>query len=203
MGWLILAAGQSRRFGGDKLTASLGPGNTTLLEASLKPYIAEGSPILVVVRPEHYALHRTLSELKVPFTVCDEAGEGMGASLAWGVGQVAKAWAWCGVGLADMPFISSNSIVKLAEAAATDIIVVPELVQAGSESRLGHPRVFGGEFFSALATLSGDRGAKAVLAQHASSIKKLKVEDRGVVLDIDRPEELEKARSAARASAQC
>ncbi len=60
--------------------------------------------------------------------------------------------------------------------------------------RHGHPVVFGREAFDALRAPSPD-GAKSVLRRFAGRQRWVDVEDEGVVLDIDTPEEYARLRA--------
>jgi molybdenum cofactor cytidylyltransferase len=51
--------------------------------------------------------------------------------------------------------------------------------------RRGHPVGFDGRFREHLLALSGDAGARAVLATQGSAVYQLEVDDPGVVQDVD------------------
>ena len=59
------------------------------------------------------------------------------------------------------------------------------------EGRRGHPVLFGAGWLPALRALSGDEGARAIL-QTAQRLTLVAVEDPGVLLDVDRPEDLQR-----------
>jgi len=61
--------------------------------------------------------------------------------------------------------------------------------------RRGHPVGFSAELYSELVTLSGDEGARRIVARYPAHGQE--VDDRGVLVDIDTPAELEAARDAA------
>ena len=69
-------------------------------------------------------------------------------------------------------------------------VVVPTF-----QGRLGHPVGFASGCFTALAALAGDAGAKAVVQAHrrAGGVLELPVADPGIVLDIDRLDDLRAA----------
>ncbi|ABC31718.1 uncharacterized MobA-related protein [Hahella chejuensis KCTC 2396] len=187
MGWLVLAAGQSRRFGADKLTAQMRDGRA-LLAHTLAALTATEQPLLAVVRPGHNAVTALLDRLDVPYTVCPHAEAGMGASLAWGVSQV-KDWMFCGVALADMPYIRSGTLAALHERGGEERIVAPFY-----HERQGHPVIFGRRFYPQLMALGGDAGAKSVLQRYSDALLRLDVEDRGVLCDVDTPDDIHEAR---------
>ena len=111
---LLLAAGFSRRFGADKLLQPLADGTAIGLAAArhLRAALPETR---VIVNAEDAELSRLLTEEGFSVTVCPQAQDGMGASLAWGVRHTASASAWI-IALADMPFIQPATIRLVADA---------------------------------------------------------------------------------------
>jgi len=104
----------------------------------------------------------------------------MSHSIAVGVSRFPHARGWM-VALGDMPYINYLSIRTVAGAlSSTDTIVAP--VYGG---RRGHPVAFGASHFLELCELSGDHGARALLAQHP--VKEVPLEDPGILRDIDTP----------------
>lgn len=185
MGWLILAAGHSKRFYGDKLLSRFPHTGKTLLEHCLKEYADHGAPILVVTRPDHTTLHNLLMEMKIAFTVCPVSHLGMGSSLAWGVSKIEKYWPWAGIALADMALIQRETLCDLEHKITTANIVVPRLIKAPNDSCWGHPVLFGKSYFKYLRELKGDQGARQVLRRYKQYIVEVATEDSGTILDID------------------
>jgi molybdenum cofactor cytidylyltransferase len=54
----------------------------------------------------------------------------------------------------------------------------------------GHPVGFAAGFGTELLSLSGDAGARDLLARHASSLTRLDVNDPGILIDVDTPGDL-------------
>lgn len=185
---LVLAAGFSRRFGGDKRCARLGSGQT-LLGASLALPCAQLEEVWVVLRPEDdSAALGVPAQVQVQVVRSESAEQGMGHSLASGmrvVGQRARADA-VAVFLGDMPWISADSLGYLLALTSPEHIVVPTF-----QGQPGHPVIFGRRFWPALQRLSGDTGAKAVLQAHAQAVRRLQLNDPGILRDIDTPGFLE------------
>jgi len=178
---ILLAAGAGTRFGGRKLLHPLSGGIAVGVSAvrNLKSALPR---VVVVVRPGDEELRLLLARERVAIVECAEAERGMGHSLAAGVAAERDADGWV-IALGDMPHIRPDTIRAVAAALKKGAtLVVP--VFAGER---GHPVGFGREFRDDLLTLSGDAGARAVLAAHAPAVRQLEVDDPGVVQDVDTP----------------
>jgi len=189
-GALVLAAGMSRRFGGDKRAARL-PSGTTVAAETLHHLSAAFDAIHVVLRDnDSDALIKslTIAAPNARFSRCHDAHLGMGHSLAHGVAQVGE-WDCLAVCLADMPFIQARTYRQLIEAfkaeAKSRAILVPTY-----RSKRGHPVLFGSEHFRAMQLLQGDEGAKTVLKAQASNVRFVEIDDAAILRDIDQPDDL-------------
>ena len=183
VGVLLLAAGRSQRFGSDKRLAPL-PSGDPLLFAVVATIRHSGLPLRVCLRPGDDPLRERLLAERVPVLVCEHAAQGMGATLADAVVQLAG-WEGLLVALADMPAIRPQTFRQVAAALTTDIVVTP--TYAGKP---GHPVGFGRAFFSALARLQGDRGARDLVRQAGSGRLCLPLADPGILRDVDYPADL-------------
>jgi molybdenum cofactor cytidylyltransferase len=179
---ILLAAGRGTRFGADKLLHSLTDG-TPMALAAVRNLKAAIPNVLAVVNGENLELMALLEEMGVGVSVCPDAAQGMGASLAWGVARSRQADGWL-IALADMPWIRPETIHAVAKTVTgTSVIAAP--VYRG---RRGHPVAFGRGYGAALMALSGDEGARSLLAGFSREVILLPCEDSGVVRDIDLPE---------------
>jgi molybdenum cofactor cytidylyltransferase len=178
---LLLAAGRSARFGSNKLLHPLADG-TPLALAAARNLAAALPGALAVVNGDDADLARLLEAAGLAVSVCPHAHEGMGASLAWGVSQTRAADGWL-IALADMPFIAPRTLRAVA-AAVQEPMAIAAPLQGG---RRGHPVAFGRGHRAALASLTGDTGARALLQAHPGSLLLLPCDDPGVLQDIDLP----------------
>jgi molybdenum cofactor cytidylyltransferase len=180
-----LAAGSATRFGGPKLTLPLADG-VAMAVAALRPLIAAVDDVLAVARPGDEELAHILCAHGARVTICPYASEGMGRSLAWGVRAAPLAAGWV-IALADMPWIGEATIASVADTLRRgNAIVAP--AYAGQR---GHPVGISARFYSALAALEGDEGAKRLISTHATAVKLIAVNDPGILRDVDRREDLE------------
>jgi molybdenum cofactor cytidylyltransferase len=187
-GALIIAAGFARRFGSDKRVFKLNTGEP-LLVACLRPYRAVFPNVAVVVRSSDSELTRLISRAfgrAVPIIVpTDQADQGMAASIADGIRALAS-WDYVFLGLGDMPYVRTATLELLRDRmndARGDAL--PRIVVPMFRGEAGHPVGFSSEFFGELIALTGDRGARSVVAAHPDSVDRVSVDDPGVVTDID------------------
>lgn len=178
---LILAAGKSRRFGADKRMAMLG--NTHMLSATVSASVASGLPVAVVVRENDSEISALLNGLGARVLTVAPEGGGLGDSLAAGVNSVT--WSGVMVALGDMPWVKPSTYVSLADAMTSDHIVRPVY-----NSKAGHPVGFGKAFLPSLRGLSGASGAREILSRRKDALKLLKLDDPGVLIDIDLPSDI-------------
>jgi len=118
----------------------------------------------------------------------ERAHEGMGVTLATGVATAAEADGWV-VALADMPWIAPATIAAVA-ARVRDGASVVAPVHRGNR---GHPVGFGREHQAALEALTGDEGARGLVASQRTVLELLDVQDPGVLLDVDHGDDLSAA----------
>ena len=186
VGFLVLAAGYSRRFGECKLNYQLTE-DETVFGRTLNNIIATGNKNICVVAQPTSRLLRSLSDgedrsiMVVPF-----ASQGIGESIANGVYNTPD-WAGWIICLADMPGISSDIYSRMVEEAEQHDIVRPVF-----RGQPGHPVFFSKKYFRELSQLHGDEGAKTVLQNNKLHIHEIQVDDEGVSLDIDTPGNMQK-----------
>jgi molybdenum cofactor cytidylyltransferase len=197
IGCVILGAGFSRRFGGDKRAALLG--NKTVATTTLETYCSVFSNTRLVLREEDKLEQlgidlnnmANLNIVRAPM-----AHKGMGHSLS--AGFAGLSWTWAFVGLLDMPFISKATLVALIAHAKNSSapLVQPRLMdtvdtaEADLERRHGHPLGIHRQLFNEVRASSGDQGARRLVTHRASQIDYFDCGDTGVIRDIDYPNDL-------------
>jgi molybdenum cofactor cytidylyltransferase len=179
---LLLAAGSATRFGSDKLRHALPHGVPIAVQAA-RHLRAELERVVVVVSST--AGVALFDNERCEVVVCENAAEGMGASLACAARAAGKADGYL-VALGDMPFVRRASIAAVRDALAAGA----PLAAPYFRSRRGHPVAIAGRFHDELLALKGDEGAKKLLAASEQKLVKIPVGDPGVIRDIDRPEDL-------------
>lgn len=159
---LILAAGASSRMGGlDKLVEPVA-GGVPLLRDRAETALATGQPVLVALPPEIEAPARraAVAGLAVTTLSVPDAGKGLSASLRAGIAALPPGARGVVIVLADMPEITAEDIAAVIGAFDGDHVA------RGCDARgkPGHPVLLPASMFGDLAALSGDQGARDVLA---------------------------------------
>jgi molybdenum cofactor cytidylyltransferase len=181
---LLLAAGSARRFGSPKLLHPL-PDGVPVGVASARALVQAVPNVLVVVQPDDRSLIETFLSMKLKVVENPCADHGIGASLSAGVSASGEAGGWL-IALADMPWIHPATIRMLADRLRSGASMVAPV----NGGRRGHPVGFSRRWGDKLRTLGGDDGARSLLTEHADELVLLDTADRGVLQDIDRPEDL-------------
>ena len=163
-----------------------------LLARSLLPWLEVFSRLTVVVRTDSDELRRQVEQAlglekaaAIHWRVCPDSVLGMSASLASGVADNRDADGWV-IGLADMPRMPTTAIAAVRDAVASGAL----LAAPYCDEQRGHPVGFAASYRNALLTLQGDTGARDVLKRDAGLLQRIDTTDRGVLTDIDRPEDL-------------
>jgi molybdenum cofactor cytidylyltransferase len=182
---ILLAAGASRRFGADKLTHILPDGDQVAVRAC-RNLLAGTDGVLAVVRPGSEELAARLQTEGAEVRICADAGQGMGASLAFGIHARPEAAGWL-VALADMPWIMPATICRVADELRLGALIAAPCWQG----QRGHPVGFSHVLGPDLTALSGDAGAKSVIQAHLEQLRLVDCDDPGVLRDIDKPQDLE------------
>lgn len=185
---ILLAAGRGERFGGDKLLAPLRlPDGTESIVgvAALRNLLGAVREVLAVVRPDDDELARELAAAGARVVHCGRAQEGMGASLTAGVVSAGDTDGYV-VALADMPWILPATHAYVAAALRDGAQIVAPYYNGVR----GHPVGFAATLRDELLALSGDEGAKRVVAAHSDVLTRIDVDDPGIVRDVDIPADL-------------
>ena len=184
VGCVILAAGNARRFGANKLLAPYR--GRALAEWALDAALAAGlEPVAVVTQ---YPAVEALA-LARGFEICrnDRPELGISRSVALGAEALASR---CGGLLflaADQPRLSPGTLRKLAEDFAAD----PEgIVAAAAGERRGNPAVFPASLCPELQALRGDRGGMQLIRRYPERVRWLPVPPEELA-DVDSPADLE------------
>ena len=183
---LVLAAGRSSR---------MGPTNKLLAEVNGAPLVAravdaalasQAANVIVVTGHQGESVARVLSDRPVTFVHNPAFAEGLSSSLRAGLAAVPSESDAVVVCLGDMPRVASAVIDRLIAAYSPlegRAICVPT-----THGKQGNPVLWDRAFFTEMAALTGDAGAKRLIGQHAYRLCEVPVEDAGILYDVDTPD---------------
>ena len=181
---LLLAAGGARRFGSQKLVATLD--GMPLVRHAAQALVQETDELIVVVGSEAEAVTRALTGVDARIVENVDWASGLSSSIRCGV-QSAKPEA-------------SAIIVALGDEPRVDGSVTRALISTWRETRrpivvaryageIGHPVLFDASMFSELTTLDGDRGARRVIQRSPDRVAYVDMTI-AAPLDVDDPNDL-------------
>jgi len=177
----VLAAGQSTRFGRQKL---LEPWHGEPLIRKTARCLLEGGvePLVAVVSADRRLVDALAG---LPLTTVENAHpeQGISGSSAIGLGALPEGTYAALIGVADQPYLTPEAIRALVNAFSPGRIIVPRW-----GDHRGNPPVFDRGFFPELLALRGDRGGQRVIAAHADAVTEVPL-PAGLGDDIDRLEE--------------
>lgn len=185
---VLLAAGEGRRFGdvaGGKLLAPLA-GRPLVRHAAEGLLRAGLGDVVVVTGAAHERIAEALAGLRVRLVPNPRAAEGMGTSVAAGVAALGHDVAAAVIALGDQPRVPDAVLAALLHEwrATGNPIVAPRY--AGVR---GNPVLFDAVLFRHLATLTGDEGARGLIARHAAQVRYVDVAE-AMPADVDTVEDL-------------
>lgn len=183
-GAVVLAAGLSRRMGADP-KLMLPWQDRPLIDHSLTS-VADLDAVVAVVPPAPHPVTAHLAARPDLETVVNpQPAAGLGASLALGAQHLRDRVDRLLVLPGDMPAITADTVTALLKAA--DANPDRSIAFPVYRGRRGHPVLFDAAHLPALSALSGDEGARALLAAQGGQALAVPVGDPGVVRDVDDP----------------
>lgn len=177
---VVLAAGHGSRYAGARHKLAEPWGERTVLGHTLHHAVSTGLQVVVVTTPafaEEAARHIARKDVVVMGGPGGLPRGGMGDSISAGVAARPSAAGWLVVP-ADMPLLLPGTIRQVAEALKRHALAFAQV-----QGRRGHPVGFSGELYSDLVALTGDDGARRILARYPAHA--VEVDDLGSLQDID------------------
>ncbi len=181
---IVLTAGFSSRMGKPK--ALLEWKGLTFIEIILSNLAELEIPTIVVSNASIDIFGRLKSTKNVDWTENHRPEDGMLSSFRCGLRKLKSKNTNVMLCLIDHPAVEQKTYKKLCNNAKKDKIVVPVY-----NGRRGHPVIFGEDFINELLEKECPEGAKTIVKSHPESILEIEIDDIGVLMDIDTPEEYE------------
>ncbi len=188
IGGIVLAGGHSERMGRSK--ALLRAGGVTFLDRAVHTLQAGGCDAVVVVLnrrdPDVAALHESWG---VDAAWAEAGGDEQIDSLRVGLRALPRTCEAAVVLPVDHPLVKPGTVRSLIETYRTRRAPV---VRAVYQGRHGHPVLFSAATFDELLQRDLPDGARTVVRGHARDRVDVEVEDAGVLVDVDTPEDYER-----------
>ncbi|MBT0664958.1 nucleotidyltransferase family protein [Geobacter pelophilus] len=179
---IVLAAGQSTRMGRCKQLLPLG--ETTVIGHCLNALMAGGAAeIVVVVSETGHEVAEAVRDYPARVVVNHAPGGDMSSSVRTGRDSLAREESGVIVHLCDYPLVAAPTISSmiLAHRKSPDSIIIP-----CNRNRRGHPLLFP---LSVLDELGHEQILRDLVRREPNRIICIAVEDPGVLLDMDTPED--------------
>jgi molybdenum cofactor cytidylyltransferase len=178
---VVLAAGISRRFGSQKLLASVG--GAPLVRRTAQALVGSAlDEIVVVVGSDAEAVRAVLDGLPVRVVMNPAYAGGMSTSLRAGIDALGSGVDAAIVALADQPGVGAPIVDPIiARYRADRAPIVAPIYRGGVR---GNPVLFDRAVFSELRDVTGDEGGRSVVAKDPSRVALVEFE-------IDMPEDID------------
>lgn len=185
---LVLAAGRSTRMGEANKLLQIVRGKPMVRHAVEAQLASCAAPVVVVTGHQQGEVAAALSGLDVRIVHNPAFALGLAGSVKTGLAALPPETPGVVVSLGDMPNVTPGVIDRLAQVFAERgeaLAVVPTLF-----GQRGNPVLLARAAFPAVATLTGDQGARRLLDDAGDAVIEVPFDDPAIALDIDTPEAL-------------
>ena len=183
---LVLAGGRSSRMAPrNKLLETVG-GEPMVRHVAAVAIASGTQPVIVVTGHEAAAVTAALRGLAVTIVANPDYADGLSTSLRAGLRALPQGIDGALILLGDMPEVETSVLTALVAAfTGESAICVP--VRHG---RRGNPVLWGSAYFAEMMQLTGDSGAKPLMARHETHLIEVEVATDSIFEDVDAPEDL-------------
>ena len=181
---IVLAAGESSRFGSAKQLVRIG-GRPMLHATVTRAVEVAGNSVFVVLGARAAELAPLLSHSPASIVINRDWQEGLGSSIRAGVSRLPSSCSAVMLLLADQAAVTTDDLRRLV---GTWRRQTEHIVAASYGSTVGVPAIFPRSAFGDLARLRGDMGARALIQRNPDRLVRVPMER--AAIDIDTPEDL-------------
>ena len=186
---IVLAAGESRRFGQPKQLLPVG--SKTMIQHVVD--VVLDSPVeqvIVVLGCRAAEIGASVADRPVQVVVNQGWRSGLSSSVRAGLSAVKPEIAAALFVLADQPGVTAEVIARLVERYRETgaPIVVPT-----HRGRRGNPVLFDRTLFAELMEVKGDQGGRQLIAEHKDEVEKVEVGTEAILIDIDTADDYQAA----------
>ena len=196
---LVLAAGQSRRMGTlNKLLIGI-DGKPMVRHVAEAVQASQARPMIVVTGHEREKVEAALAGLATTVVFNGDYAQGLATSLKRGLAALPSDIDGAVVCLGDMPRVTGAEIDRLL--AAFNPVEGRAICVPTRRGKRGNPVLLAKRLFPELAGISGDVGARDLIAAHPELVAEVEMEGDGVLTDIDTPQALARLAGTAKIEA--
>jgi molybdenum cofactor cytidylyltransferase len=189
---LVLAAGRSSRMGARNKLLEPIDGEPMVRRVAATALGGGANPVVVVTGHEAAAITAALHGLDVTAILNPDYAIGLSTSLRVGLRALPPDIDGVLILLGDMPEVESDVLRSLmASFTGATAICVP--VRHG---RRGNPVLWGSRYFPQMLDLTGDAGAKPLMARHEARLIEVEISTDSIFHDVDAPEDLARVRQS-------
>jgi len=185
---VVLAAGGSTRMGRPKQLAEL-DGRPLLAHILATAAVAPLDRVVVALGGAAAEVLDRVDLGRAEPLVVEGWAEGMGHVLAATLARAGEEWAAVVVLLGDQPLVPGAAVARVVEAWRAG---AGPVVTATYGGRPGHPKLFDRRLLPDLLRLTGDTGARDLVAAHPGWVHRVEAGDLGSDADIDVEADLER-----------
>jgi molybdenum cofactor cytidylyltransferase len=181
---VVLAAGTSSRMAPyNKLLIADRGGKAMIARVVENVLSSTARPVLLVTGHRGPEVRAAVGGRPVQAVHAARFAEGLSASLKAGIAALPEEVAAAVICLGDMPLVTGRMLDRLIAAYDPDegrSIVVPVY-----QGKSGNPVLWDRRYFAEILALSGDSGARGLLARHAEQVAEVVLDDDAVLRDFD------------------
>jgi molybdenum cofactor cytidylyltransferase len=189
---LVLAAGRSTRMGGPNKLLADARGQPLVVHAVKAALASQAVEVMVVLghMPDQVrdVIVKAAPGGRLRFVTNPDFADGLSTSVRTGIAALGKDIDAAVVQLGDMPGVNAALLDRLMAAFSPvegRSICVPTVA-----GKRGNPVLWDRRFFSEIAKLAGDSGAKHLIGEHADLVCEVEMTGEAAITDIDTPEAL-------------
>ena len=189
LGCLVAAAGNSSRFGEDKLRLPVGGQPMGIRTLDVLRWVPFDLRVLVTSADKGYLIDAA-RDRGFDVVINPAPERGMSSSVRLGTAHILEAGAYDGIlyAVADQPDLRSITVERLTKAFSEEpgFIWAPE-----AEGKRGNPVIFPASLFDELLQVTGDRGGRQVIAAHQELLRTISAAS-AELRDIDTKEDMQR-----------
>jgi molybdenum cofactor cytidylyltransferase len=181
VGAVILAAGESKRMGRQKLL--LPWGEKTIIEEVISNLLeSKVNEILVILGANSREIEEKIKNFPVKISVNPQYKKGMYSSVEWGFKKIGKHVQGILICLGDQPLIPAYVIDRIIDSSKKSKkgIIIPVY-----KKKRGHPVLIKAQYRKEGENLDQDTGLRSLMLNHPQDIFEVDVDAPGILKDID------------------